>query len=521
MTRSSTRSGFALGVLPLAIAACRVFGSDNEGASPPPAGEQPGVPPAPGETPKAPPVGGPAASEELTEKFGVFVAPSGADRGDGTRARPLAHIQPAIDLAKKLGKRVYVCSGVYREALVVSDSISIIGGLSCATPEWKTGAPPARVESPTSPAILAKDIVTATRLESLDVVAPSATTPGSSSIGLLGERASALVIATSKIVAGDAAKGEDGTEGIALTNAATANGAPATAAEVCAGQFSACLASPNYKPPAKLGGTNTCAGAPGFVAEAGGYGGSGGTWETYLKTFQFAPSLPSFRLFENKGALDAAPGQVRTAAVGAAGTAGQNGAAIGVISAAGYQPGDGSNGGNAGAGSGGSGEAGQSPPGPAPDASGTKWVGRTGASGGAGGCPGLAGTAGKGGGASIAVLLVASATTFDATEIVSGRGGDAGLGAFGSLPTPGGTAAAPAAAGGRGGAAGISGNGGAGPSIGIAHVGAAPKLVGTTKATPGKGGAAVEERTRTDDALGVTSTVPATPAGLSTDILAL
>jgi hypothetical protein len=119
------------------------------------------------------------------------------------------------------------------------------------------------------------------------------------------------------------------------------------------------------------------------------------------------------------------------------------------------------------------------------------------------------------------VLLVASATTFDATEIVSGRGGDAGLGAFGSLPTPGGTAAAPAAAGGRGGAAGISGNGGAGPSIGIAHVGAAPKLVGTTKATPGKGGAAVEERTRTDDALGVTSTVPATPAGLSTDILAL
>lgn len=231
MTRPSHRSVLAVGILPLALAACGGFGSDGTAvdtspATPaPPANDAaPSVPP-PADTTKAPPVGGPAASNELTEAFGVFVATSGSDTGDGTRASPLARIQPAIDLAKKLGKRVYVCSGAYQEALVLADSVSIIGGLSCVTSNWKTGAAPTRVESPTSPAILAKDIASPTRIEGLDVSAPNATEPSGSSIGLLADHAGALVIASSKITAGDATKGDDGTEGLALTNAATANGA--------------------------------------------------------------------------------------------------------------------------------------------------------------------------------------------------------------------------------------------------------------------------------------------------------
>ncbi|MBF5067312.1 hypothetical protein G6O45_29365, partial [Salmonella enterica subsp. enterica serovar Istanbul] len=91
--------------------------------------------------------------------------------------------------------------------------------------EWRTGSGVSRIESPTSPAIRAKDIKSATRLEGLDVNAPNATAPGGSSIGLLADHATALVVARTKIVAGNAMNGENGTEGTQLSHAATANGA--------------------------------------------------------------------------------------------------------------------------------------------------------------------------------------------------------------------------------------------------------------------------------------------------------
>ena len=98
-------------------------------------------------------------------------------------------------------------------------------------------------------------------------------------------------------------------------------------------------------------------------------------------------------------------------------------------------------------------------------------------------------------------------------ERVATPGGQAGANptGFGSLV---------AQPGGRGGAAGAGGNGSAGPSAGIVHAGAAPKLVGTNTITHGAGGPAVDARSRTD-ALGITKTIPATPAGAANDILAL
>jgi hypothetical protein len=127
-------------------------------------------------------------------------------------------------------------------------------------------------------------------------------------------------------------------------------------------------------------------------------------------------------------------------------------------------------------------------------------------------------------------LLIDSAATIESTELVSARGGDAGRGAFGSTPTAGGAAAflnadypgispTDSKPGGRGGAAGISGNGSNGPSLGIAHAGPAPKVDGATTITASTGGAAIDERSRTD-AFGITKTIPATPAGTSTNILA-
>lgn len=529
--RSSTSSFRACAIAAvLALTACSNDGTDDaSGANAPGTGPERSDGDGDGGI-KAPPVGGPAVSDDLTEKLGVFVTPSGSDNGDGTRARPLARIQPAIELGKKLGKRVYVCTGEYREALVVADSISVIGGLDCSSSIWRTGAPRTRVVSPTSPALLARDIVTATRLESLDVVAPAATKPGESSIALLASGSGALVVASSRLAAGDAMKGEDGTDGIQLVQAATADGKPSVGAKDCVNSFS-CQNNDAYKPPATVAGTNVCQGAAGIAGGAGGYGGSGGAWEVYQPPpVGGVPRPLGYRVWLSNFALDAEAGlKTPSSAPGADGAHGQNGALVGMLSRDGYVPANGTNGADGAPGAGGAGGSGLKPQGvPAAGSTGAKWMGNTGASGGAGGCPGLAGTAGKGGGASIAALLFDSASTFDASELVSGRGGDAGLGTFGSAPTPGGQAGTnnagvtetAAQAGGRGGAAGPSGNGGAGPSIALAHAGVAPKLLSATKLLPGTGGAAVDERTRTD-ALGLVSTIPATPAGVSKDLLPL
>lgn len=523
MRSSSSSSVLVLGLLAFTVAACGSFqGEETPSGEPTPGG--PNDPNAQ-DGPKAPPVGGPADSSELTNAFGVFVATSGADGADGTLEHPLARIQAGIDLAKKLGKRVYVCTGIYREELVLADSISIIGGLDCSG-KWRTGAPRVRIEAPTSPAVRAKDIVAPTRLEGLEIVAPNATAPGSSSIALHADHASALVIASSKIIAGDATKGDDGTDGIQLVQDATANGQAVAPAGKC-GQASTCLLVPGFKPPSTPAGTNACQGAATFNAESGGYGGGGGKWTVYDNA---NPALDVYVFNFDFVAYDAKPGASGlTSATGTDGAHGQNGAALGTISKDGYLPGDGTNGTDGTTGKGGSGGSGLKPQfvsrlTNSPD---DLWVGNSGASGGAGGCPGLAGTAGKGGGASIAALLVESALTFDGTDVLGGRGGQAGLGSFGSAPTPGGQAGAnptgiaslSAQPGGRGGFAGVSGNGSTGPSIGIAHIGAAPKIVGATKIIPGAGGDAVGERT--SDVLGTTLSIPATPAGLSKDILAL
>lgn len=531
---SSSKVVFALlANLTFATAGCGVFGGEEPAAqaeATTPEGAAAGAD-AKGAGPKAPPVGGPADTSELTNAFGVFVAPNGNDAADGSLERPLATIQAGIELGKQVGKRVYVCTGTYHEALVLADSISVIGGLDCSGSDkrWRTGAARTRVESPTSPAIRANDIVTATRIEGLDIVAPNAIEPSSSSIGLLATHANALVVAASKITAGTAANGTDGTEGAQLVTSPNAVGGYSTNAGSC-NDVGRCTYDQGWINNAVVaqGGTNQCDGQPGHIAESGGAGGEGGLWEVYQDVNFY------FRLYREHTFYQATNGvKNRTGAAGADSPDAPNGTLLGAFTADGYVPANGAAGADGAPGKGGSGGDGR---GPAPTinpntmaASGV-WRGFGGAGGGAGGCPGLAGTPGTGGGASIAALLIDSATTFDTSELTSARGGDAGRGTLGSMPTTGGAAGflltfagnefLVAKPGGRGGAAGVSGNGGSGPSAGIAHVGPAPTLAGKVLITTGNGGNGVAERSRTDG-FGITKTIPATPAGVSTDILAL
>jgi hypothetical protein len=504
----------------VATAACGTFAAD-EATSPTPASDG-GV--------KAPSVDGPTSASDLTNALGVFVSPSGTDNADGTAEHPLARIQAAVELASKVGKRVYVCAGTFRENVVVADSVSIVGGLNCATSPWTTGDAHSVIEAPSSPAILAKDILTATRLEGLDVKAPAAKKPSESSVALHAEHATALTVSRSHLIAGDGANGEDGVEGIALTASTSIDGKAALPAYPCPGtQISAC-SSPTYRPPPNAGATNTCVGAPGHAGQSGGTGGGGGMWEVVQKTAGGVAVL-QFRVQAPFGTItfEPQPGGTAglTSAIGATGADGKGGAEFGEISRAGYVPSDGTNGTSGGPGGGGAGGSGAAPPGFG-NTVGAVWLGTTGASGGAGGCPGLAGTAGKGGGASIGAFLIDSPVAFDASEIRSGRGGNGGLGTFGSAPTKGGTAGAntsgtpdaSAFPGGRGGTAGTSGNGGNGPSIALLHFGAVPALRNTSQAIAGKGGRELPLRARTD-VNGIISSIPATPAGTSKDILAL
>lgn len=472
--------------------------------------------PAGEEGPKAPPVQGTPQSGELVETLGVFVTPNGSDAGDGTRTRPFATIQHGIDVAKKIGKRVYVCAGSFSESLELADSISVIGGLDCSQLDWKLGAADARskVTAPKSPAISARAITSATRISGLDVVAPNATDPSGSSIGLFAEKSPGIVVASSSITAGDGAKGSDGADGVQLNQSAAHDGqAPLDWAE-CNAATCKRLAN-GYEKIAGTGGSiSACGGSAAQNGEKGGDGGSGGLWVarqpdgvTYVWQVYFAKTPEA--------------GGSGTSAVGAAGTDGVPAALAGGLGVTGYAPADGNSGTDGQPGKGGAGGAGTAPALSPSAALYTKiYRGISGAGGGGGGCPGLAGQAGKGGGASIAMALVDSPIVVEDVVARAGKGGAAGLGTFGGAPRRGGAPNGSAdfiqssKNGGNGGIAGTSSNGSAGPSFGVAHVGAAPTLKGTTKVEQGQGGAGVDARSQLMG-VGGNASIAATPAGLS------
>jgi len=504
---------FTASLLPLLLIACA---GSPESTEADPTAKPPARPSTEG--PKAPPVQGKPQASDLVESLGVFVTNAGSTTPDGTRARPFASIQQAIDAGKKAGKRVYVCAGSYSEALVVADSISVIGGLDCSKPEWTIGAPNARskVVSPTSPAIIARSIVTATKLSGLGVVAPNATEAGASSIALLAEKSPALSISSSELAAGDGSKGADGADPTLLLQSGSVEGTVALDWAVC--EPGTCSQKVDGSGWVKLGpnpgGTSVCGGAADQNGEAGGAGGSGGLWRWEMGAFQK-------RWVVYDAVSNADSGEVRTSAVGIGGDNGVNGT-LGSLGPDGYVTADGTAGTDGKPGKGGSGGGGSAPRDSDPPI-GTVARGASGAGGGAGGCPGLAGTQGQGGGASIAVALVESPIEIEDCRMTSRAGGASGLGSFGVRPSRGG-AAAPGftlsgngGPGGNGGLAGTSGNGGAGPSFGVAHSGGAPVMKGSSSASAGAGGQGASARTRVMG-VGGDVTIAATPNGLSEPI---
>ena len=518
-SRSFTSLSLVLGAI--AATACGSFSGNDAPSVPAPAtSDSPDA-----STPKAPPITGTPDTSEINEAFGVFVSPKGQPASAGTREHPLSTIQDGIYLGKRLGKRVYVCVGTFREALVLADSTSIFGGLDCSGKEWRVGAARTRVETPSSPAVRAKDIRAATLLEGLDIVAPSAVVPSGSSIGILADHSGALVVVGSKVTAGDAANGVDGIDGIQLVQTTIPGGDTVREGQCLIGGYCKFHIQQNPLDPGGfdpwdggVGGTSKCAGASGHDGQSGGKGGSGGLYDAVDGLWHF---------YRESLVNAVGPGEDRPRKVAAVGTSGAPSRAFGVLSPDGYLPADGASGTDGGPGSGGFGAPGR-PPVSSPATSKGTWTGAGGPGGGAGGCPGLAGTAGTGGGASIAVALVESPIALVDAELVAGRGGVGGSGTFGSDPGAGGSKglnstlgpAFDAGDGLPGGAPGLSTNGSHGPSVGVLHVGAPPSRSPATKFMHGTAAPAISSRTHKDP-LGNSRTIPATPAGVSKDILAL
>ncbi len=405
-------------------------------------------------------------------------------------------------------KSVFVCSGTFVEDVLIADGVSVIGGLDCARPEWTPSGNKTRLAPLRSPVMQANGVVTPTRVEGFEVIAPDATEPSTSSIAVFVQDSPGLTIVASKIVAGNGAKGADGAEPPPVVVGGTINGqAGDVPKDVCSADYWAC------EPAGRAaGGTMTCDGVMNPIMR-GGSGGAAGIWESV--------STPlgggwGYRYKDNDPKYAPTNGEDRAGTHGARGVNGKSATGYGSFARTGYQPLDGTAGTNGSVGAGGSAGDGIGHVLPCNFCGqGGKVAFRSwgGAGGGAGGCGGVAGTAGRGGGASIAVFAYASPIKLVDVAIVTGNGGAGGRGSFGARATLGGKAgtythvATAGQPGGNGGPAGTSGSGAGGPSIGIAFTGTTPEMVDTT-ITLGKSGDGVPELRR-DDGVGGVSIIAA------------
>lgn len=455
----------------------------------------------------------------VDERFGVFVSASlGSPQGDGSRAKPLDKIQAGIDLAKTTNRNVYVCAEpTYREKLVLADGVSIFGYLDCNA-NWAVVAQRAPVTPDAIPVASASGIQKPTRIEGLEVRAPSQTMPQQSSIAVLLVSSPGLKLADMLVHAGDAGNGTDGVDAVQLTDSGSAkDGFGANGGYVCNPALLACQGGPSV-----LAGTNVCTGKPSITPGPGGNGGKPSRWvynnNVWSKSQSASDGSPQpGNAFTTQGGIlnGASP---TAGAAGMTGPSGVTGTDVGTFDAVKlYAPSDGTAATDGSPGQGGGGGAGgELNPGGAAGAGFYFW-GYAGGSGGAGGCPSLASTPGTGGAASVAILAFDSPISIDASLIETGNGGNAGKSGLAGGALLGGKGGASLNSaqgggdGGDGGKAGASGNGGGGPSIGVVFKGPTPNVTTSTMFMLGKGGAGVAARN--NDGL---TPIPPSPPGKNT-----
>lgn len=452
----------------------------------------------------------PAGSSPAAGLRGVFVSSSqGILEGDGSFSRPLKSLAAAVALAQENGLPVIACAETFTERIeIMKGNVTIEGGYDCENLSWKRSDRTTRLVSMLGPVLR---IVGAgsVKLTQLDVEAEDVATEApiafASSIAVEVRRSASLQISKCRIRSGH---GRNGRDAIAPPPFVPerADGVAAQAAHKCGGPLNPCgrPMSP-LNAPGSEGGLAQCAAADGAttLSGGGGTGGDSGHWVSDPGTLGTWVVDPTVGLPQDVSISTSLGGAVnnngRPGLPGLDGEDGSNG--TGELRAHGFVtqysvPGragtSGTGGGGGGAGL------------PTKKTNSTcgnlpcfisvppfdpgEWFGATGGGGGAGGCPGRVATPAEGGGASIAIFIESTDVALTEATIEAGAGGRGGKGSFGAPPTGGGVggAAAPVGggsaggAGGPGGTAGFTGHGASAPSYGIVHMGAAPRLTGTT-----------------------------------------
>lgn len=508
------------------LVACGGFGADDDKP------EGPGEPGTPEGNAEPPAVGG-------TPVPGIYVSASkGNDTGSGSPGNPLKTLKAAFAQAKQQGLRVIACAEAYEENVEVLDGVSAYGYYDCADlSKWDQAIDRrATVKAPVSPALVAKGITLATRLEGFEIVAPDldaapAKPELATSIAAFISGSARLALGQMTFRAGNGAPGAPGAPP-AANNAES--GSPKGSNSVAQSQQT-CLTFICGRLAGAAPGTSQCA-----KGAAGGPGGTGGDGRWFVDSV----SDPAGYVLAGRPlaatattALGGAFGDGTPGAPGSIGPNGDPGAWKLDAPTGSFLPGEGAPGVIGGPGQGGGGGRGSNcwslgsacstqPLSFAPLRT------ATGGGGGAGGCGGMPGTGGKGGGASIGILMVSSDVVFADTQVIAATGGAAGKGGAGLDGLAGGgggasTRAYPPPAGlpdrgsgggggngGQGGTGGYGGHGAAGPSIALLFHGKAPvSQTDTLKLVPGSGGQGQPAITRSTPA--GAATLPAAPAGES------
>lgn len=436
----------------------------------------------------------------VIDACGVFVKSGAGAGGTGSMTAPLPLLKQGIELAKMQNKkRIYACVGSYTEILKLPAGMTLYGGLNCES-GWAVGDVNSTLKgAPDKIPLTLESGVDETSVENFDVTAVNAALPGGSSIAALALDGSTVRFENSKLTAGDAQKGADGTSADSTPPAVPPpSGAGANA---CATMNSnpGGSATPNVCDPDPLvneysvggdgGNGKTTSGSPGVDGESNpvtmaplGVGGKAGS----------TTMMPAVLCGEGGAGANGTAGVAGTGAEGP----GTLDPLTGWVGVAG---GDGKKGTPGQGGGGGGGQNGKTT---LPSAC----AGASGGAGGAGGCGGAGGKGGAAGGSSIALASINSTITMVNVTITTGKGGAGGLGGMyqsggtGGAGGDGGTgttkdgvtlaAACKGGMGGNGGSGGPGGGGAGGHTLGIAYVGKAPTADKVTFTIPADGAGA-------------------------------
>ncbi|HEY8942760.1 MAG TPA: hypothetical protein VIM73_00805 [Polyangiaceae bacterium] len=429
----------------------------------------------------------------LTEEFAVFVAPSGNDDAEGTRAAPVRTLARAVSLATSSDRVMVACAGRFNETLMLEHGLRVYGGFVCPDDDAAEGS------SAWTPAADEKTIVAPAEGYALDIQSVQAPVVIQD---IEFERRDAPPDASS-VTARVLSSADVQLERVILRAGAGGSAMRPQPSEFMFPELES-LAGNNGS--ASSGGaTKRCVCPDGQTTE-GGRGGdaqeSGGTGlPIHGKSGEGEGGTPfGDRCHHGTDGLD-----------GPFGADAPPLSILGTLLDGSWIPANGAVGGNGVPGQGGGGGSGA-------------WerTGGGGGSGACGGCGGKGGPGGAGGGASIALLSVKSAVVLRHSVLITARGGDGAPGGAGQGSQSGGegghgylsgsTPYEDGCLGGRGGNGGPGGGGGGGAggiSVGIVFQGKEPERITTAiiLGSAGKGG------------LGFATNPVSAPDGIVTNVL--